>query len=248
MERIHVDIDAPAFGRAGSVIRYGHWGRPVIAFPGEAGRAWDFEHNGMVDAIRPLIDSGRVKLYCVDSFDDQTWSDRWLPLEERALRHRVYERWLTGPVLRWIEEDSPGATDAVVTGASMGAYHALHLTLTRADVFPVAICLSGNYDPSTWSSWGRAGDAAYFTNPTDYVADLGGPHLEWLRAHAHIVLVVGQGAWETHPTRALPSTRRMAALVADKGISHELDVWGHDVTHDWPWWQRELAYHLPRFC
>lgn len=144
MERTYVEFDAAGFGRAGSVIRYGHWGRPVLAFPSEAGRAWDWENNGMVEAVRPLIDAGRLKLYCVDTFDDQTWSDRWLPLEERARRHGAYEAWVTGPVLDWIHADSPGATDAIVTGASMGAYHALQLALTRADLFPVALCLSGN--------------------------------------------------------------------------------------------------------
>jgi esterase/lipase superfamily enzyme len=40
----------------------------------------------------------------------------------------------------------------------------------------------------------------------------------------------------------------MARLLQDRAIPHELDVWGHDVAHDWPWWQRQLAHHLPRFC
>ena len=37
-------------------------------------------------------------------------------------------------------------------------------------------------------------------------------------------------------------------MLQDKGIRCELDLWGHDVSHDWPWWQRQLAHHLPRFC
>jgi esterase/lipase superfamily enzyme len=40
----------------------------------------------------------------------------------------------------------------------------------------------------------------------------------------------------------------MSRLLADKGISHELDLWGQDVSHDWPWWRRQIAHHLPRFC
>ena len=63
----------------------------------------------------------------------------------------------------------------------------------------------------------------------------------------HLTLVVGQGPWEVHPTRALPSTRAFAEPLAAKGIPHELDVWGHDVPHDWPSWQRQAAQHLPRF-
>ena len=48
-----------------------------------------------------------------------------------------------------------------------------------------------------------------------------------------ILLVVGQGAWETHPTGALPSTLRLAAMLQEKGIRCELDLCGHDVSHDW---------------
>ena len=66
----------PGFDRAGTVVRYGHWGRPVLVFPSEQGRAWDYETNGMVGAVADLVDAGRVKLYCVDSVDDRTWSDQ----------------------------------------------------------------------------------------------------------------------------------------------------------------------------
>jgi esterase/lipase superfamily enzyme len=40
----------------------------------------------------------------------------------------------------------------------------------------------------------------------------------------------------------------MAGLLAERGISCDLDVWGHDSAHDWSWWQRQIAHHLPRFC
>ena len=56
-----------------------------------------------------------------------------------------------------------------------------------------------------------------------------------------------QGQWED-TTGSLASTRQFAALPASKGIRHELDLWGHDVPHDWPSWRAQLAHHLPRFC
>lgn len=248
MDRYLVELDAPGLAHRGTVIRYGHWGRPVVVFPSEAGRAWDYENNGMVAAVQPLIDAGRIKLYCVDSFDRYTWSDSWLPLEERARRHGTYASWITEQVAGFIGADTPGAGDAIVTGCSLGAYHALQFALTRADLFPVAICLSGNYDPTTWRAWGDRGDAAYFANPAHYVPNLGGDHLDWLRSRFFGILVAGQGAWETHPTGALPSTRHMGHLLAEKGLNHELQLWGHDVSHDWHWWQRQIAEYLPRFC
>jgi esterase/lipase superfamily enzyme len=81
----------------------------------------------------------------------------------------------------------------------------------------------------------------------DYVAHLSGDHLDWLRGQLSLLLVCGQGQWED-TTGALSSTRRFAALLTDKEIRHELDLWGYDVPHDWPSWRAQLAHHLPRFC
>ena len=67
MRRDVYDLYSPAIGASGSVIAYGHWGRPLLVFPSEQGRAVDYENNGMVGAVSWLIDAGRVKLYCVDS-------------------------------------------------------------------------------------------------------------------------------------------------------------------------------------
>jgi esterase/lipase superfamily enzyme len=240
-------LHSPTIGHAGEVIRYGHWGRPFLVFPAEGGSAPDFASNGMVDAVAPLIDAGRVKLYCVDSYDGATWAAGDVPLEERAKRHVWYESWILDQVVPYIVDDCGGPSDIATVGASMGAFHALNLAFRRADLFPLALCLSGNYDPTNWGGWGERGDTVYFNNPTDYVGHLHGDHLDWLRGRLSIVLVCGQGQWED-TTGALESTRRMAGLLADKGIRHELDLWGLDTPHDWPSWRAQLAYHLPRLC
>jgi esterase/lipase superfamily enzyme len=242
-----VELHSPAIGAAGSVICYGHYGRPVLVFPSEQGRAFDFANNGMVGAVDGLIEAGRVKLYCVDSYDSASWAARDVPLEERARRHGAYESWITEQVVDHIRADSGGAGDIATTGCSMGAFHALNFALKRADLFPLAMCFSGNYDPSAWHGWGERGDATYFNNPSDYVGHLQGDHLKWLRERLSVLLVCGQGQWED-TTGSLESTRRVAGLLADKGIRHELDLWGHDVPHDWPSWRSQFAYHLPRFC
>ena len=69
----------------------------------------------------------------------------------------------------------------------------------------------------------------------------------WLRARLHVVLTVGQGQWED-TTGAMASTVHMAGLLRDQGVRVDLDMWGHDVAHDWPWWQRQACHHVPRFC
>jgi esterase/lipase superfamily enzyme len=229
------------------VAAYGHWGRPVLAFPAESGDAGEFERGGMVGAVGELLAAGRMKLYCVDSFDSESWSNRGVPLEERARRHQVYESWVLDQVVPFVRHDCGGASELIACGCSLGAFHAANFALKRADVFPLAICMSGSYDPSHWDGWGERGDAAYFNNPMDYVGNLGGDHLEWLRRQLSLLLVCGQGQWED-TTGALESTRRFAQLLDSKRIRCQLDLWGYDIAHDWPSWRAQLAHHLPRFC
>ena len=241
MERRHVELWAPGIDAHGVVLAYGHWGRPLLAFPTERGRAWEYENGGMVEAMAALIEAGRVKLYCVDSYDEASWSNADVPLEERARAHGRYEAWILEQVVPWIHGDC-GAQEIVTTGCSLGAYHAANFALKRADLFP------GSYDPATWRhAWGERADGTYFNSPIDYVANLHGDHLEWLRSRVSLLLVCGQGMWED-TTGALDSTQRFSERLRDKDIRHELDLWGHDVPHDWPSWRAQIAHHLPRFC
>jgi esterase/lipase superfamily enzyme len=246
MKRQQLELAGQHF--SGTVVAHGHYGRPVLVFASEQGGAHDFENNGMLAAVADLVEAGRVKFYCVDSADAYSWSANDLPTEERAWRHGGYEAWVLEQVVPWMSQDSAGASEFLTVGASLGAYHAANFALKRADLFPLAICLSGNYDPTTWHSWGELGQQTYFNNPMAYVANLSGDHLDWLRSRVNLLLVVGQGAWEVHPTQSLPSTQAFAALLAAKGIRHELDLWGFDVPHDWTSWRAQLAHHLPRFC
>jgi esterase/lipase superfamily enzyme len=241
----HHELHSPAIGAAGSVVSYGHYGRAVLAFPAERGRAWDWQDQGMIDAVGGLLEAGRIKLYCVDSFDAASWSNQSVPLEERAWQHGRYESWILDQVVPFIQHDTGG--EILTTGISLGAFHAVNFALKRADVFPLAIGMSGNYDPAAWNGWGERGEQTYFNNPVDYVEHLGGEHLDWLRGRLSVLLVCGQGMWEDS-TGALESSRRLAGLLGAKGIRHELDLWGHDVAHDWPSWRAQIAHHLPRFC
>ena len=225
------------------LIVYGHSGRPLLVFPSELGKRWDWEDTGMIGALAPLVDAGRVKVYCVDGADEWSWRADDVPLEERARRHTDYETWIADGVAQFIHAEAGG--EIIVTGASFGAYHAANFALKRADLFPLAICMSGVYDVSV-VGWGDPGDAVYFNNPMAYVQHLQGEHLEWLRSRVLLLLVCGQGQWED-TTGALESTKRLASLLGEKGIPHELDLWGHDVPHDWPSWQAQIAHNLARF-
>ena len=39
-------------------------------------------------------------------------------------------------------------------------------------------------------------------------------------------------------------TQQLGELLQQKGISHQVDLWGHDVSHDWAWWRHQLVHHM----
>ena len=97
--------------------------------------------------------------------------------------------------------DDGGGGEIIVTGASFGAYHAANFALKRADLFPLAICMSGVYDVSV-VGWGERGDAVYFNNPIDYVGNLHGDHLDWLRVARRCCSCAARASGRTRPARS----------------------------------------------
>ena len=157
MSRRTIEVDG------GHVLAYGHYGRPVVAFPSENGDVQDWEDRGMVESLAELLDAGRLKLYCVPSYDSESWTRSDLPLEERARRHGHYEWWILTRLVPFVQADSHSA-ELIATGTSFGAYHAANFCLKRADLFPAAICMSGVYDVSVQGG-GERGESVYFNNP-----------------------------------------------------------------------------------
>src|SRR5829696_1573004 len=164
----------------GRVVVHGSWGRPLLVFPSEQGNAHDVASNGLVDAVGGLLAAGRLKLYCLDSYDQASWSAKHLPLEERARLHERWEAWVLGTVVPFIAQDCGGTPgDIAAAGCSLGAFHAVNIALRHVEVFPLGIGFSGNYDPTSWNGWGERGMSLYFNNPFDYVPNLDGGHLDW---------------------------------------------------------------------
>jgi esterase/lipase superfamily enzyme len=233
--------DSPALGHGMTFKVYGHAGRPVVAFPSQDGRYWDFEGWGMVDACGGLIEAGRMRLIAVDGVDWQSWTNRSIDPGARARRHDDYDRYVTGEVIPWVRERT-GHDRAWATGASMGAYHAANALFRHPDLFDGLIALSGLYQLRMFvGDW--ADEAIYFNSPLHFLPNLDDPRILDRLREARIAIVVGQGAWEDE---MLEDTRALDAVLQAKGIPAIVDYWGHDVNHDWPWWRVMLPHYLER--
>ena len=58
MEGIYERIPSAALGRDVHMWRYGWWGAPVMVFPSAAGFAHEWQKEGMIDTLAPLLQAG----------------------------------------------------------------------------------------------------------------------------------------------------------------------------------------------
>jgi esterase/lipase superfamily enzyme len=241
MRRRHELIESRFMGRRMNVWCYGHWGAPVLVIPTAAGFAHEWEAQGMTEAIEPLIAGAKVKLYCPESNVSQSWTHKEASAEEKARRYRDYERFIVEELVSWIRQDCGSSTVRVaVTGCSLGGYYAANFALKFPETFHYALCMSGRYLITEFTD-GQSSPDVYFNNPLAYVPNLNGEHLDRVRRNTHITLVCGQGPFEEG---CIEETLMLGEQLAAKGISHERDIWGRDVSHNWVWWQRQARLHL----
>lgn len=220
---------------------YGESGRPLLAFPSQDGRFYDYENFGMVDVLSPWIESGKIRLICCDSIDTETWSNHYGNPRQRI---ELHERWCHYimdellPRLRHFDNET-----FMVTGCSMGAFHAGNFFFRRPDIFDSLIALSGLYH-SAYGFGSYHDDLTYANSPQDFIPNIPEDH-PWLSLYRqrNIILCVGQGRWEEE---LLESTRCMDEILNNKGIPAWVDYWGYDVDHDWPWWRKQLAYFMQK--
>jgi esterase/lipase superfamily enzyme len=153
-----------------------------------------------------------------------------------------YDRYVTDEVLPLIRNDAGGGdVRPLTTGASLGAYLAANAYFKHPDLFRGVIAMSGGYDVRSYLD-GYYDDNVYFNNPTDYLPNLNDDyHLPLLRRADAIYILSGQGNYEA-PERS----RELSDMLKAKNIPHNLDLWGADVDHDWPWWRKMLPYTLNR--
>lgn len=242
--REHARLFSPAIGRELDIIAYGDAGTPVLVFPSSEGSATDFEGFGMIEALSPLIGAGKLRLYCVGSYDSESWWAKHKPPQERAWRHTLYEDWIMNHALPAIRRDIGDQSIRLMTaGCSFGAFHAANFTLKHPQHFCTALCMSGAYD-IRWLLGGHHDEWAYFNNPVEYVSNMREDLLAELRRSVFIALISGQGKWEE---RSLESTREFWGVLSAKQLPNYMDLWGHDVAHDWPWWRKQIVYYLSHF-
>jgi esterase/lipase superfamily enzyme len=221
------------------IATYGSYGFALLLLPTAAADFLEYERFELINSIAPFINSGKVKVFSINSINSQSWMNFDMDPVHKAIRHQQFNSYVYEEVVPYIKTHTSFDTPIIACGASFGALHAMNLFLKRPDLLNGVLSMSGVYDLTEYTR-GFFNDDVYFNSPQHYMPNLS-DHvvLEQIRQSGHIHIFSGSGAYE-----APDAGRSFASILYSKNINYELDIWGNEWPHEWPTWRKVLPLYL----
>ncbi|MEO6070991.1 MAG: alpha/beta hydrolase-fold protein [Chitinophagaceae bacterium] len=230
---------SPRLQKEMPVAVYGDYGFALLLVPTAAADFLEYERFQLIESLRPHIESGKVKVFSINSINNESWLNNEMEPKHKAMRHQSFNSYVFEEVIPFIRNSTSNETPIISCGASFGALHSMNLFLKRPDLINGVIAMSGVYDLTEYTK-GYFDDDVYFNSPQHYMPNLTDHYiLENIRRSHHIHLVTGSGAYED-PN----ASRTFAGILYSKGINYELDVWSSEWKHDWETWRVMLPQYL----
>jgi hypothetical protein len=129
------------------VAVYGQYGFALLMFPTAAADYLEYERFHVIDAIAPYINSGRCKVFSINSINNESWLNDSMHPRHKAIRHQQFNAYVTGEVLPFIHSHCGGRVLTIATGASFGALHSANTLFRRPDLVDGCIAMSGSLRP-----------------------------------------------------------------------------------------------------
>ncbi len=221
------------------IASYGDYGFALLLVPTAAADYLEYERFQLIDALEPFISAGKVKVFSINSINNESWLNSEMIPEHKAIRHNQFNNYVFDEVIPYIKNATSPETPVIISGASFGALHSVNLFLKRPDLVNGVIAMSGVYDLSEYTK-GFWDEQVYFNSPIHYLPNLTDETvLKAIGKSEHIHILSGSGDYEDPE-----ASRKFAGILYSKGINYELDIWGDDMKHDWPTWRAMLPHYL----
>lgn len=239
MERNISSWHSPSLNKEMPVVTYGHYGFALLLVPTASADYLEYERFQLIDSIKPFIEAGKLKVFSINSINNESWMHNDMDPHHKAMRHQQWNDYVFNEVVPFVRTHTSHDTPIITCGASFGALHSANLFFKRPDLINGFLAMSGVYDLTEYTK-GYFDDDVYYNSPMHYLPNLGDHNiLEQIRSSKHIHLFSGSGSHEDPE-----SARRLSGILYGKGIWYELDIWGQEWSHDWHTWKSVLPHYL----
>ena len=220
---------------------YGHYGPAFIAFPCQEKQKEDFSNSEMIDSLSHLLKGGKMKLYCIESNDDDSVFTTDLDTMRAAYKLEMYHQFIIHEIVPFVLSNQGECKDIYLIGTRMGASHAANTFFRKPELFAGFIALSGNYDISTY--FGKYFDNNIYKNsPIHYLANMDedDPKIDVYNSKKMIV-VLGQAIFEDE---IMKSNHRLSDIASKKHISIDFNFWDENSIQEWYRWKYQMPYFI----
>jgi esterase/lipase superfamily enzyme len=203
---------SPRLNKNMEIAVYGHYGFALLMLPTAAADYLEYERFQLIDALQPIIEAGKIKVFSINSINSEAWLNNQMQPRHKAIRHQQFNSYVADEVVPFIQQNTSKQTPIITTGASLGALHAANMFFRRPDLFAGTIAMSGVYDLTAYTK-GYFDEDVYFNSPMHYLPNLEDENiLNRLRASGHIHLLSGSGNYEDPE-----ASRQLGGILQAKG-------------------------------
>lgn len=208
--------DVPDSQGLGRLSRWGHYGAPLLLLPSAGGDYEEVERFHLVDSIKGMVESGRVKVFSIDGLAAHPRLRGNVPPERCAAIQAACDAFVLEEALPIIRRDCHSdAIEILAAGAAYGALSAISLLFRDPTVFRGAIAMS-------------------------CLEDLPRGHLPPGAPTTRFIQVAsGEGTCE-RPEKS----RELARALSELGVPNHLDLWGPSYPHAWTTWRAMLPKYV----
>ena len=171
MERHLTSWHSPSLNREMPVAVYGNYGFALLLIPTAAADYLEYERFQLIDAIRPFIDGGKVKVFSINSINNESWMNNHMEPRHKMIRHLQFNDYVYNEVVPFIKNNTSWDTPVITCGASFGALHSANLFFKRPDLINGCLAMSGVYELTEYTK-GYYDEDVYFNGPMHYMPNL----------------------------------------------------------------------------
>lgn len=241
MNREYTQWYSPVLQKNMEMLIFGYGGASVLFFPARMGRFYDYENWRVIESLRHKIENGYIQVYCVDSFDTESFYSSGFHPSVKISRHIQYEQYILQEVMPYMEVKNPNSFK-IAAGCSLGAYHAVNISLRHPGIFNKVVGMSGRYDLASKIGHyedlleGYWDENVYFNMPLQYIPNLTDEHKLAVLRQMYIILAVGK------EDVLFDNNQILSGLLTDKEIDNSLYIWDSEAHQARAWRQMVVNY------
>ena len=94
---------SPNLSKDMEIVVYGYSGYALLLFPTAAADFLEYERFHLLDAIGGFLSRGDIKVFSINSINNESWLNRDMHPADRAIRNQQYNKYVAEEVVPFIK-------------------------------------------------------------------------------------------------------------------------------------------------